>query len=81
MNTIANVTGKAQAIEDAEKMLKKQQTNAEPMKDVTIQKSNVHLNLPFGNSALAVAQAAKQGMVNILKAINEMQPCHVMPVA
>ena len=81
MNIIANVTGIAQAIEDNENILKKLYTKAEPTNDVTIQNNNVHLNLPFGNSALAVAHAAKQGIVNMLKAINEIQPCHVIPVA
>ena len=68
-------------MEEVENILKKLYTNAEPTNDVTIQNNNVHLNLPFGSSALAVAQAAKQGIVNMLKAINEIQPCHVMPVA
>ena len=81
MNIIANVTGIAQAIEDNENMLKKLYTNAEPTNDVTIQNNSVHLNLPFGSSALAVAHAAKQGIVNMLKAINEIQPCHDIPVA
>ena len=80
-NTIANVTGIAHTIEDNENILKKQYTNAEPTNDVTIQNNNVHLNLPFGSSALAVAHAAKQGIVNMLKAMNEIQPCHVIPVA
>ena len=75
------VTGRAHAIEEAENILKKQYTNDEHTNDVTIQNNNVHLNLPFGNSALAVAQAAKQGIVSILKAINDMQPCQVIPVA
>ncbi len=49
--------------------------------EVHTQKSSVHLNLPFGNSAFAVAHAAKQGIVSMLKAIKEMSAGMVMPVA
>ena len=75
------VTGIAQANVSALNIDKKQYTNAEPTNDAMIQKSNVHLNVPSLSSALAVAQAAKQGIVNILNAMNEIQPCQVMPVA
>ena len=51
------------------------------MNEQTIQKSKVHLNVPFLSSALAVAHAAKHGIVSILKAINAIAPCHVKPVA
>ena len=74
------VTGNAHTSDSSENILKKLYTKLDATNEVTIQNNNVHLNLPFGSSALAVAHAAKQGMVNILKAINEIHPCHVIPV-
>ena len=79
--TKAKVTGKAHANELKVKQDKNAYTNVAPKKEVIIQKSNVNLNVPFLSSPFAVAHAAKQGMVNMLKAINEIQPCHVIPLA
>ena len=52
----------------------------ETMYEVASQNNNVVANLPFGNSPLAVATAAKQGIVNILNAIKAMTPLKVIPV-
>ena len=50
-------------------------------KEASIQKRMVQIKVPFLSSPLAVATAAKQGMVSMLKAMKEMHPCQVMPVA
>ena len=50
------------------------------MYEVASQNNNVVANLPFGNSPLAVATAAKQGIVNILNAIKAITPLKVIPV-
>ena len=77
----ARVTGKAQAKELKPKQDKSAYVNPAPKNEAITQKPKVYLNEPFLSSPLAVAHAAKHGIVNILKAIKEIQPCHVIPEA
>ena len=52
----------------------------ETMYEVASQKTNVPTNLFLGNSAFAVTTAAKQGIVNKLKAMKDIKAGIVIPV-
>ena len=82
-NTIPTVTKTAATIQPmhtkidhadpSANIVPKLYTMEEVIMDTTTQNKSVHLNLPFPISPFAAATAAKQGIVNILKAINAIK--------